>query len=190
MPERINRRDQIVESASQLFMKQGYTDTSVRQIAEQVGVTEAALYYHFKEGKRELLQEVITCNLPNLMRIVETCEGATSLHDLIVRFGQGMAQIRNSGPGHMRWIISEFHRMSDDERDLLKSQHLGLQRALAEQIDRFIDESDEASALAWVLFCAALGYGQLFRSLGLETVADISVEEFIETLATALAAGR
>ncbi|WP_266094983.1 TetR/AcrR family transcriptional regulator [Microlunatus elymi] len=31
-----------------LFIEQGYDKTSLREIAEQVGVTKAALYYHFR----------------------------------------------------------------------------------------------------------------------------------------------
>jgi AcrR family transcriptional regulator len=65
MSDRINRKDLIIEIASDLFLKQGYEATSVRQIADAVGVTEAALYYHFKEGKRELLQAVFACQMPN-----------------------------------------------------------------------------------------------------------------------------
>jgi TetR/AcrR family transcriptional regulator, cholesterol catabolism regulator len=49
--DRINRRDQIIDTAAQLFQEQGYTATSVRQIADAVGVTEAALYYHFLNAK-------------------------------------------------------------------------------------------------------------------------------------------
>ena len=67
MPERINRRDNIVDAAAHLFVQNGYDATSVRQIADVVGVTEAALYYHFKDGKRELMQAVLECNMPDLM---------------------------------------------------------------------------------------------------------------------------
>ena len=34
--------------ALELFAEQGYEKTSLREIAERLGVTKAALYYHFK----------------------------------------------------------------------------------------------------------------------------------------------
>lgn len=41
-------RERIKEVALQLFETQGYDRKSLREIAERVGVTKAALYYHFK----------------------------------------------------------------------------------------------------------------------------------------------
>jgi AcrR family transcriptional regulator len=41
-------RERIQEIALELFAEQGYEKTSLREIAERLGVTKAALYYHFK----------------------------------------------------------------------------------------------------------------------------------------------
>ncbi|GIH26547.1 TetR family transcriptional regulator [Acrocarpospora phusangensis] len=41
-------RARIQEIALRLFTEQGYEATSLREIAEALGVTKAALYYHFK----------------------------------------------------------------------------------------------------------------------------------------------
>ncbi|MBO3752080.1 TetR/AcrR family transcriptional regulator [Streptosporangiaceae bacterium NEAU-GS5] len=41
-------RTRIQEVALELFTEQGYEATSLREIAERLGVTKAALYYHFK----------------------------------------------------------------------------------------------------------------------------------------------
>ena len=41
-------RERIQEIALDLFAEQGYEKTSLREIAERLGVTKAALYYHFK----------------------------------------------------------------------------------------------------------------------------------------------
>ncbi|WP_248958584.1 TetR/AcrR family transcriptional regulator [Sphaerisporangium perillae] len=41
-------RARIQEIALKLFTEQGYEATSLREIAETLGVTKAALYYHFK----------------------------------------------------------------------------------------------------------------------------------------------
>jgi len=47
-------RERILDVALDLFTEQGYDGTSLRQIAEQLGVTKAALYYHF-ESKGDIL---------------------------------------------------------------------------------------------------------------------------------------
>ncbi len=41
-------RERIQQTAIALFSENGYEHTSLREIAEQLGVTKAALYYHFK----------------------------------------------------------------------------------------------------------------------------------------------
>jgi AcrR family transcriptional regulator len=54
----IRRRREIVEAASRTFARYGYTGGSLRQIADDVGVTPAALARHFK-NKYGLLQAVL-----------------------------------------------------------------------------------------------------------------------------------
>ncbi|MEU4209732.1 TetR/AcrR family transcriptional regulator [Streptomyces sp. NPDC026206] len=45
---RSNTRERIQKTALDLFVSRGYEKTSLREIAEELGVTKAALYYHFK----------------------------------------------------------------------------------------------------------------------------------------------
>jgi AcrR family transcriptional regulator len=47
-------RDRILDVALELFIEQGYDKTSLREIAERLDVTKAALYYHF-ERKQDIL---------------------------------------------------------------------------------------------------------------------------------------
>ncbi|HEY1368982.1 MAG TPA: helix-turn-helix domain-containing protein [Gaiellaceae bacterium] len=50
-------RERILDVALELFNEQGYDKTSLREIAERLGVTKAALYYHF-ERKEDILLEL------------------------------------------------------------------------------------------------------------------------------------
>ena len=45
--------------AAKMFAKQGYVDTSMRDIAQRAGLTTGALYGHFR-GKADLLAEAIS----------------------------------------------------------------------------------------------------------------------------------
>ncbi|WP_432097369.1 TetR/AcrR family transcriptional regulator [Streptomyces sp. bgisy100] len=47
-PRRGDTRQRIQDVALELFAERGYEKTSLREIAEQLDVTKAALYYHFK----------------------------------------------------------------------------------------------------------------------------------------------
>jgi len=50
-------RERILDIAMELFVEQGYDKTSLRDIAERLGTTKAALYYHF-ESKQDILLEL------------------------------------------------------------------------------------------------------------------------------------
>ena len=51
-------RQRILDVASELFAEQGYDATSLREIADRLGFTKAALYYHF-QSKDEILKALV-----------------------------------------------------------------------------------------------------------------------------------
>jgi AcrR family transcriptional regulator len=56
--EPVNTHSRIQQVALELFTEQGYEATSLREIAERLGVTKAALYYHFRT-KDEIVQSLL-----------------------------------------------------------------------------------------------------------------------------------
>jgi AcrR family transcriptional regulator len=52
-----NTRERILDVALELFSTKGYEQTSLREIADRLGITKAALYYHF-ERKEDILLEL------------------------------------------------------------------------------------------------------------------------------------
>ncbi len=189
MVERTNRRDLIIEEASRLFVEQGYAETSVRQIAEAVGCTEAALYYHFRDGKRELLQAVVEATIPDLMNAVEECHTARNLHDLVALFVRGILNnARKQRISQMRWMMAEFPNLSDDERDLFYKKHLLFRTSLRGEIQRFVPDEAEANRVAWLLVFVSFGYGQLMINLDLQSFVDFDLNAFIDFLANQIAA--
>lgn len=51
-------RQELLDAALQLFARQGYAATTVRQIAHEVGIRDSAIYAHF-ESKSELLDALV-----------------------------------------------------------------------------------------------------------------------------------
>ncbi len=179
---RINRRDLIIETATHLFSEQGYTATSVRQIAEVVGCTEAALYYHFKDGKRALLQAVLECEMPKLTSIINSSDSATSFQEAMSSIVAQMTVVGPERMEKMRWILGEFHRLSDEEKALFHDSHLQMHHIISQVIRPYVDSDEYADKLAWIFFAAGFGYGQIFWNLEIQNVANFSLQEFMETL--------
>ncbi|MDF3143667.1 MULTISPECIES: TetR/AcrR family transcriptional regulator [unclassified Streptomyces] len=61
-----NTRQRIQDVALELFAEQGYEKTSLREIAERLEVTKAALYYHFKTK-----EEIIVSLFEDLTKPIE-----------------------------------------------------------------------------------------------------------------------
>jgi AcrR family transcriptional regulator len=52
-------RQQMLEVAQELFLSRGYKGVSMKEVAEEVQVTSAALYYHFPGGKQDLFFSIV-----------------------------------------------------------------------------------------------------------------------------------
>ena len=57
--EKISRKQEILTRAARLFSERGYHATRMEEIAEACGLTKAALYYYFPDGKSQILLELV-----------------------------------------------------------------------------------------------------------------------------------
>jgi AcrR family transcriptional regulator len=62
-------RERIQEIALELFAEQGYEKTSLREIAERLGVTKAALYYHFR-SKEDIVRSFVEDYRAELEKVI------------------------------------------------------------------------------------------------------------------------
>jgi AcrR family transcriptional regulator len=63
-------REQILETAKSLFIQHGYHGLAMRQISDALGVSKAALYYHFKD-KEELFIAILNNNLNEIENAID-----------------------------------------------------------------------------------------------------------------------
>jgi len=68
-------RQRILDVSAELFVEQGYDGTSLREIAERLGVTKAALYYHFT-SKAEILRALLEPANELIGHVLELLEAA------------------------------------------------------------------------------------------------------------------
>jgi AcrR family transcriptional regulator len=75
--DRDSRKD-VLESAAELFVSQGYSATSTRSIAEKAGLRQASLYHYFA-GKEDILAELLAGTVrPSLDYAEELADGPGS----------------------------------------------------------------------------------------------------------------
>ncbi len=106
-------RARLLDTALKLFSEHGLEGTSLQMIADELGVTKAAVYYHFKT-KDEIAEAVAAPALQELDQIIDEARakrsrGAQIDHalagfvDLIVR-QRTLISVCNSDPGLQRFI--------------------------------------------------------------------------------------
>jgi AcrR family transcriptional regulator len=177
MPKRTNRRDLIIQTATQLFGKNGYQATSTRQIAKAVGCTEAALYYHFKEGKQALLRAVMAARMPEVQAVMDQCSQATSLREALQLFGKRFAE---RTPG-IRWLMMELSHLGDEERAAVLEAFSVRRNGLVAIVRQFVPDETQAERIAWLMLCIGVGYQQLFAEAAFQGETDLSMQELMET---------
>src|SRR6202035_2475574 len=63
-------RQQILETAERLFAEQGYDATSLQMIADEMGLTKAAVYYHFP-AKVDIRHEIMRPRVEQLGTLLD-----------------------------------------------------------------------------------------------------------------------
>lgn len=75
-------RQRILDAAEELFGESGYDNTSLRDVAERVGIKEPGLYNHFR-NKEALYRDVLTRALQPLADVIlETLNSGLGKHEL------------------------------------------------------------------------------------------------------------
>ncbi|TVT58875.1 TetR/AcrR family transcriptional regulator [Amycolatopsis rhizosphaerae] len=77
MPGARDRRSLILEQAANLFAAKGIVATTVREIADAVGILSGSLYHHFK-SKDEMVSAIVTGYLDDLVAGYEKIVSADS----------------------------------------------------------------------------------------------------------------
>jgi AcrR family transcriptional regulator len=75
-------RELLIRTAEQLFAVRGYDATSLQAIADEVGLTKAAIYYYYKT-KAELLEAINRDRLQRLLAIAEQAQALASPEERI-----------------------------------------------------------------------------------------------------------
>lgn len=122
-------RTRLLSTALRLFTEHGVEGTSLQMIADALGVTKAAVYYHFKT-KAEITEAVAEPGLRELHGIVEDARaqrtrGAQIDHlldgfvDLVVQH-RALVALFSSDPGIARAIEKTMHNQESFKYGLLE----------------------------------------------------------------------
>src|SRR5262245_36549659 len=76
-PSAADTRQRLIDVAVDLFTRHSFAGTSLQMIADEIGFTKAAIYYHFRT-REELLAAVVEPIFEKLSGIIATAEAQRS----------------------------------------------------------------------------------------------------------------
>ena len=99
------RREEILQAAKELFLEYGYDSTTIRRIADRVGISAPALYLYFKD-KEALMLALCDQTFGHLLEAISEIERTVEDPlERIRRFGEAYARFGLSHPDEYRLVF-------------------------------------------------------------------------------------
>lgn len=139
-------RMQILDAAAQLFRRQGYSETTLRQIAKAAGMQAGSIYYHFA-SKDEIVDEVLATGMREIYKLVEKTV-ATGGEESTYR-----ERIERGMVAHLDLLLTKGDYFSSNIRlygqipEALKPRHLHLRQRYGKLWDQLLSEAREAGEI-------------------------------------------
>jgi AcrR family transcriptional regulator len=114
-------RTTVLDAAQHLFALRGYTAVTLKHVADQLGIKQASLYYHFPLGKEELYVEVMLRHLEHrriiLQQLIDKAE--PTLRACLLDVGVWLIQQQPLHAGRM--FVSDLPQLSSDKSAQLEA---------------------------------------------------------------------
>jgi len=131
-----------MDASLRLISERGFARTTVRDIAQEAGITDAAIYYHF-QSKREILEALVeergfVAGLQQLERL----SADLPLEETLLWMAQGAINIMDENRDFLRLIFLEG--LGGDESALDQYSHLTnlWESALTAVLRRYAEKGD------------------------------------------------
>lgn len=128
-------RDAILDTSAKLFSQQGYNDVSIRDIAQACGMTNAALYYYFKNKEDLFLAMLQRDHAKSVAALLEAANGPgdlrADLEQLVARYAEITCERRQS----FQMLWRDVKQMEDvHARKMFGEMQHELMRPLVERL--------------------------------------------------------
>jgi AcrR family transcriptional regulator len=135
MPPDSGGRDAILDTSAKLFSQHGYKEVSIRDIAQACGMTNAALYYHFKNKEDLFLAMLQRDHEKTLVALREAASGPGDLREdlkqLVARYAAITCERRQS----FQTLKRDLRNVEDVRgHKLFAEMHTSFMRPLEERL--------------------------------------------------------
>lgn len=183
-----NIRSEILQNSRELFQEQGYSATTVREIAKRTGCTAGSLYYFFEGGKTEILQEVIrSYGLDPAVSMTWMTQEA-SLDALINRLIVELPLYFQKVSTQLSWLALDRNQLSASDMEMMRKFPLALYASIRAGVGGHIADPKICKQVSWLIYCSFYGYVEVFDKIGLVVDEEFNLEEMGQIVKTAVSA--
>ncbi|MEE3718293.1 TetR family transcriptional regulator [Tumidithrix elongata RA019] len=190
---RIPTRQRIVNTALQLFARQGITETTTRQIADQAEINEVTLFRHFgnKHGLllavlQECLQQYLLLTQVGESIIITEMSNQGDLSRFLRYYMQNSLRLLESVPELLRSLVGEAGQYPSESRQALAQGIAQINQSIATVLEDVMAQTQTHYPLAPIKLAnlvntCLLGYAVIMLTSDIESIWSSS-EDFINTL--------
>lgn len=159
--------DKILDTAAVIFSERGYKGTSMREIAEELNITKAALYYHFP-GKEQIFMGCISRSMEHVVNNMENL--AAKDEDIWQKLEKMINSMYNFSSLHphifrlFRMIMNQSFDREIDKK-MLHDYFGRLQKAIRNMLEKAVEQGELRSDIPQGLMSAAIS-GMLHYTTG------------------------
>lgn len=141
-PRRGNSKERVLEAAGYLFSRQGYSATSVDEIATRAQASPSSIYWHFKGGKEDILVAVLERAAKTYMtRISNQVEEGRTLLEKVDIFLADVRRQMQEEPDTLRLIMQialERAHSDGNIRERIQNIYRGYRQALVHEMGKML----------------------------------------------------
>lgn len=136
------KREIIIEEAAKIFKTKGFAASSMRELAEQVGVEAASLYNHIR-SKDEILEEICFKVAHSYMStILEISDLEISSTEKIKRIISAHILLVMTHPNDVAVANVDWKNLSETKKNLYKEIRKGYEQRIATVIKKGIESGE------------------------------------------------
>jgi len=179
------RKEQIVQTAVQLFSEVGFHGTTTRALARKAGISEALLFRHFpnKESLYEaILQRKMEESLPMLLSGLPLQEGPERV---LKTLSYRIVRLHEDDPSFLRLLLYSALENHELSKLFFRKKTLPIVDFLSDYIEQSIGkglmkETADARTTAFAFMAMVIGYVQTRIIFKIPEIATKPVEEWLD----------
>ena len=186
MSETPGSKERMIAKAAELFRKQGYSGTGLKQIVEESGTPKGSLYFHFPGGKEELGIAAVNyaCAVrmeANQKAFDETSSAVDAIVSLVRSSRDGLVASKFEDGCPIATLVLETAATSDPLQETCSKAWNAWEELFRERLTREGHDSRRAKRLATVAL--ALMEGGMLLSRGYRSTEPLDmVQEEIQNI--------